>query len=150
MKVILFDYLVPTCYSINYVSVCTRRLLIGLDAVVAAHGWKGALSYRTARNLLHGCDWDDKEEEIYMSFPNLHDGVRLVIDFDKDDVDMKVSLISLCFRNCYLLSCFPLCVDHCLFNHTNSGTNIVCFYVYIYMLYIVALLDGSFLFSNMF
>jgi hypothetical protein len=32
----------------------------GLDQVATAHGWKGALGYRSAKSVLHGCNWDDK------------------------------------------------------------------------------------------
>lgn len=39
------------------------------NAVVSAHGWRGALNFASAARTLHGVEIDHKEEEIYMQVP---------------------------------------------------------------------------------
>eukprot|EP00798_Chlamydomonas_sp_ICE-L_P021182 gene21182-28082_t len=60
--------------------------------VVRAHGWAGALNFEKACRTLNNIDVDKKEEEIFMMVdPN---ETVLIIDWDKDDVDIKLAILT--------------------------------------------------------
>lgn len=60
-----------------------------LDKVVTHHGWSGAMSWATASAKLNNVELDKKEEEIFMK----RDDSFIVVDFDKDNVDMKCMVL---------------------------------------------------------
>lgn len=71
--------------------VMTKKLEeeVNLDKVVSNHGWKGAMGWRDASAKLHGVELDRQKEEIFMPMP----GSFVVVDFDADNVDMKVAVL---------------------------------------------------------
>jgi hypothetical protein len=62
--------------------------------VVQAHGWRGAHTFSTASQNLTNIDYDRREEEIFMSIdPSCRDAL-LVVDWDEDDVDIKLGVLA--------------------------------------------------------
>jgi hypothetical protein len=62
--------------------------------VVQAHGWRGAHNFTSASRALTDIDFDRAEEEIYMSIdPSCRDAL-LLVDWDADDVDIKLGVLA--------------------------------------------------------
>ncbi|GIL89716.1 hypothetical protein Vretimale_16624 [Volvox reticuliferus] len=62
------------------------------NAVVTAHGWKGALAFSQACRTLHDVEIDHYSQEIYM--PVDPDETMLLVDYDKDDADIKLAVLA--------------------------------------------------------
>ncbi|EFJ46519.1 hypothetical protein VOLCADRAFT_93072 [Volvox carteri f. nagariensis] len=62
------------------------------NAVVSAHGWKGALDFSQASRTLRDVELDHHKQEIYMAVdPN---ETMLLVDYDKDDADIKLAVLA--------------------------------------------------------
>jgi hypothetical protein len=59
--------------------------------VVSAHGWHGALNFQAACHTLHGIHVDEGEEEVGMVVQGGE--TVLLVDWDKDDADIKLGVI---------------------------------------------------------
>eukprot|EP01006_Ploeotia_vitrea_P004996 TRINITY_DN116007_c0_g1_i1.p1 TRINITY_DN116007_c0_g1~~TRINITY_DN116007_c0_g1_i1.p1 ORF type:complete len:399 (+),score=34.47 TRINITY_DN116007_c0_g1_i1:33-1229(+) len=59
-----------------------------LAKIVEKHGWQGAMNFNECRSKLKGVEFNVKEEEVI--FPLEGEFAKLVVDFDDDNVDMKV------------------------------------------------------------
>jgi hypothetical protein len=86
---------VPFWEDLNQLQIMVMRKKVeeevNLDTVVSRHGWKGAMGWGDASVKLHGVELDRKQEEVFMPMP----GSFIVIDFDKDNVDMKVVVLDI-------------------------------------------------------
>lgn len=65
---------------------------LSVDAITRKHGWKGMMSWRDCQRCLSKVWINQATEEIYFA---LMDRPRtyLVVDFDNDNVDMKVNIL---------------------------------------------------------
>jgi len=85
-------------YTTDFNSVCvyifdsTFLNATPTTQVVSAHGWRGALNFESASRVLHGVDIDPHEKEIFMTIERNES--MLVVDWDKDDVDIKLAVIA--------------------------------------------------------
>ena len=87
-----------------YPGVWANKRRLSIDTVVRAHGWSGVMSWPMCRHgatdskgqwkgPLHDVWVDDSTEEIYMPLISANGDTYdayLVVDFDDDNVDMKV------------------------------------------------------------
>ncbi|GLC41825.1 hypothetical protein PLESTM_001244100 [Pleodorina starrii] len=62
------------------------------NAVVSAHGWKGALNFTQASRTLHNVELDHQNQEIYMPV-DPHE-TMLLVDYDKNDADIKLAVLA--------------------------------------------------------
>ncbi|GFR53147.1 hypothetical protein Agub_g15867 [Astrephomene gubernaculifera] len=62
------------------------------NAVVTAHGWRGAMTFKQACKTLHNVEVDLHNEEIYMTV-DPHEAL-LLVDYDSDDADIKLAVLA--------------------------------------------------------
>jgi len=62
--------------------------------VVQAHGWHGAHTFASASQQLTNIDFDRREEEIFMSIDSNCRDALLVVDWDANDVDIKLGVLA--------------------------------------------------------
>lgn len=76
---------------------CFEKTVLGkvnLGNIAKEHGWKGKLGYNEAKQVLKDIVVDDKEQEVYMAVDAERD-CMLVVDYDKEDVDIKLGVLAL-------------------------------------------------------
>jgi len=84
-----------------YPATWDRRSRISVESIVSAHGWKGMMSWDMCRRggvdskghrsgPLHDVWVNDRTKEIYMPMDGQE--AYLVVDFDDENVDMKVEV----------------------------------------------------------
>ncbi|KAG2447581.1 hypothetical protein HYH02_007504 [Chlamydomonas schloesseri] len=61
-------------------------------AVVAEHGWRGALDFKEAAQKLTNIEVDQQEEDIYLSIPGGE--TMLVVDWEKGQVNIKLGVLA--------------------------------------------------------
>uniref|UniRef100_A0A7R9YRJ3 Uncharacterized protein n=1 Tax=Chlamydomonas euryale TaxID=1486919 RepID=A0A7R9YRJ3_9CHLO len=61
-------------------------------SVVEHHGWRGSLGFQNACAQLSDIEVDPKEQEIYMTVPNMPGEVMLLVDWDAGNVDVKLGV----------------------------------------------------------
>lgn len=75
--------------------VITNMVQTDLEKIVSAGGWVGSMNYALCKEKLlkNKVEFDDHTEEVFFSVP-VSNQINLVVDFDKNNVDMKAIIIS--------------------------------------------------------